>query len=108
MMETERTVFLLENEAGGWEEVSIPIGVGMLASQYFRHEPPTDGEVEHAIMVVEDALALVQDRLSVGMLLQSAEPRFVTSPRCPVWRRRTASCCLEMRWSASSISWPTW
>ena len=37
--------------------VTLPIGVGDLARDVLRHDPPTSGELERGIDLVEDALA---------------------------------------------------
>jgi hypothetical protein len=41
---------------GAAQTVTLPVGIDDLAEDMLRHEPPTSGELERAIDVVEDAL----------------------------------------------------
>ena len=41
---------------GAAQTVTLPVGIDDLAEDVLRHEPPTSGELERAIDVVEDAL----------------------------------------------------
>jgi hypothetical protein len=43
-------------DIGKAQIVTLPVGVGDLAEDVLRHEPPTPSELERAIDVVEDAL----------------------------------------------------
>jgi exopolyphosphatase/pppGpp-phosphohydrolase len=38
----------------------LPVGSGKTAAEYFQHDPPTPGEIENAIVAVEDAIASVR------------------------------------------------
>ena len=42
----------------------LPIGSQKTAAEYFHHDPPTPGEVENAIVAVEDAVASVRTIIS--------------------------------------------
>lgn len=58
----------------GEHDVMLEIGSLDIARRYFRHEPPTAGEMEAAIEVVEDALMPAIPRLrGFGTLLTSDE-----------------------------------
>jgi exopolyphosphatase/pppGpp-phosphohydrolase len=51
----------------------MPIGTVTTGRAYFRHDPPSALEIEHAIEAVEDALARIQPALPAGSALQSAD-----------------------------------
>jgi exopolyphosphatase/pppGpp-phosphohydrolase len=44
----------------------IPVGSRKTAAEYFHHNPPTPGEMENAIVAVEDAVASVRTIISGG------------------------------------------
>ncbi|MBP6711594.1 MAG: hypothetical protein KAX89_08120 [Propionivibrio sp.] len=46
--------------------VSLAIGSQRTATDHFKHRPPTPGEMEHAIMSVEDAIAQAPAALLAG------------------------------------------
>jgi exopolyphosphatase/pppGpp-phosphohydrolase len=53
--------------------VTLPLGVGDLARDVLRHDPPTPAELERAIDVVEDALSASRlPKASRGTLTTSA------------------------------------
>ena len=47
----------------------LPVGSGKTAAEYFHHEPPTPGEMENAIVAVEDAVASARTIISGGTRL---------------------------------------
>jgi exopolyphosphatase/pppGpp-phosphohydrolase len=53
---------------------TFALGVRKIAANYFRHQPPTAGELEQAIMMVEDAIAPLRDKIPVGAKLFTADP----------------------------------
>jgi exopolyphosphatase/pppGpp-phosphohydrolase len=55
-------------------ELVMPIGTVTTGRTYFRHDPPTALEIEHAIEAVEDALEGIGPALPAGATLQSADP----------------------------------
>lgn len=67
-------------EFDGGESVTLPVGLRDLADDVLRHEPPTPAELEHAIDVVEDALAA--SRLAQGARgeLVTADPVLLALP----------------------------
>jgi exopolyphosphatase/pppGpp-phosphohydrolase len=60
--------------AGPALEVVLAVGVGDLAEQLFRHDPPTPVELEQAIDRVEDALAATGQRQVARGELLTADP----------------------------------
>jgi exopolyphosphatase/pppGpp-phosphohydrolase len=47
----------------------FPIGSRKTAAEYFHHDPPTPGEIENAIVAVEDAVASARTIISGGTRL---------------------------------------
>jgi len=47
----------------------LPIGSRKTAAEYFQHNPPTPGEIENAIVAVEDAVASARTIISGGARL---------------------------------------
>jgi exopolyphosphatase/pppGpp-phosphohydrolase len=47
----------------------LPIGSRKTAVEYFQHDPPTPGEVENAIVAIEDAVASARTIISGGSTL---------------------------------------
>ncbi len=47
----------------------LPIGSGKTAAEYFHHDPPTPGEMENAIVAIEDAVASARTIISGGTKL---------------------------------------
>ena len=47
----------------------LPVGSGKTAAEYFHHDPPTPGEMENAIVAVEDAVASARTIISGGTRL---------------------------------------
>lgn len=43
------------------QRMVLPIGASIVAERYFRHDPPTPGEIESAIMVVEDEVTRARE-----------------------------------------------
>jgi exopolyphosphatase/pppGpp-phosphohydrolase len=52
----------------------MPVGTLKTGHEYFKHDPPTALEIEHAIEAVEDALAGISDSVEVGSLLYTSDP----------------------------------
>jgi exopolyphosphatase/pppGpp-phosphohydrolase len=44
----------------------LPVGSRKTAAEYFHHDPPTPGEMENAIVAVEDAVASARTIISGG------------------------------------------
>jgi exopolyphosphatase/pppGpp-phosphohydrolase len=52
--------------------VTLPVGVGDLARDVLRHDPPTPGELERGIELIEDALSAARlSKADRGTLLAS-------------------------------------
>ncbi len=51
------------------EAVVLEIGSIKTAAEYFQHHPPTPGEIENAIVAVEDAVAGARTIISGGTML---------------------------------------
>ncbi|MEQ1684871.1 MAG: hypothetical protein ABL916_14590 [Burkholderiaceae bacterium] len=66
------TVTTLSSDDGG--VVTLGPSPAALADNCFRHDPPTAGELERAIDVVEDALMAAKAPLSPGVGLTAFEP----------------------------------
>ena len=47
----------------------LPVGSRKTAAEYFHHDPPTPGEIENAIVAVEDAVASARTMIPVGCRL---------------------------------------
>ena len=47
----------------------LPVGSGKTAAEYFQHNPPTPGEMENAIVAVEDAVASARTMIPVSSRL---------------------------------------
>lgn len=54
--------------------LSLAIGSQKTAATFFKHTPPTPGEIENAIMVVEDEVTLARSIVAGNMALFSADP----------------------------------
>ena len=52
---------------------TLDIGARVTAATCFAHQPPTEAELEHAIMLVEDAVMPVRDLLAPGSTLYTAD-----------------------------------
>ena len=53
--------------------VALAIGARNTAQDHFKHRPPTPGELENAIMVVEDELARARATIADGAVLLSGD-----------------------------------
>jgi exopolyphosphatase/pppGpp-phosphohydrolase len=53
----------------------MPVGTLKTGHGYFKHDPPTPLEIEHAIEAVEDALAGISDSVEAGSILYTSDPR---------------------------------
>ena len=53
---THQTRFTFPGHADAPEAVVLPVGTASIVDEYFKHAPPTAGELEAAIEQVEDAL----------------------------------------------------
>lgn len=69
-MDAQRTTLTAEPAAA----LAVEIGYASVAEKFFRHDPPTPGELESAIDAVEDALmASRARRVEAGALVISAD-----------------------------------
>lgn len=59
----------------------LAIGSDQLAAEYFRHQPPTPGEMENAIMLVEDQLAHARQLAGEGGVLYGTGPQLLAVAR---------------------------
>ncbi len=50
------------------QRMVLPIGSSIVAERYFRHDPPTPGEIENAIMVVEDEVTRAREMVRDSVL----------------------------------------
>jgi exopolyphosphatase/pppGpp-phosphohydrolase len=53
--------------------IKLPIGSRKTAAEYFQHNPPTPGEIENAIVAVEDAVASARTIIIEGSALFTAD-----------------------------------
>lgn len=53
--------------------ISLDIGSQKTSADHFKHRPPTPGEMEHAIMIVEDEIAQAPAALLAGSKLFAAD-----------------------------------
>jgi hypothetical protein len=70
-MEDQRTTFSRD----GAPDLVVAAGARGIAERLFRHDPPTPGEIEHAIDTVEDALAATGLRHAARGDLLARDPR---------------------------------
>ena len=61
-------------------DVLVPVGIDSLIDTIFRHDPPTPGEMERAIDMVEDALMATRLRQGERGELVTAEPMLRALP----------------------------
>lgn len=53
--------------------LSLPLGSARTAAAHFRHQPPTEAEIENAIQEVEDVVMPLHRQLAPGSALASAD-----------------------------------
>ena len=59
----EQTVVIRGHLPDSSEQLTLAIGAEKTAREFFRHEPPTLGEIENAIMHVEDEIARARAKI---------------------------------------------
>lgn len=69
----EQTVILSGNGIEPVTQLILAIGAEKTAKDYFRHEPPTPGEIENAIMQVEDEVIRARPVIPRDAILFSAD-----------------------------------
>ncbi|WP_413736115.1 hypothetical protein ACL2XP_24960 [Sodalis sp. RH21] len=52
----------------------LKLGSHLISMTHFHHNPPTPGEIETAIMVIEDEIALIRHDVPAGAQLVSNDP----------------------------------
>ncbi len=57
-----------------YQTLTLALGAEKTAGLFFSHRPPTPGEMENAIMAVEDEILAVSARIARGSLLFTADP----------------------------------
>lgn len=67
----QQTSVSVQGEGGHVDPVTLAVGVQQLATDYFRHVPPTPLEIENAIVAVEDEIMRVHERVRGGAVLQT-------------------------------------
>jgi len=65
----QQTIVATGKDAEPSAVFKLPVGSGKTAAEYFHHDPPTPGEVEAAIVTVEDAVASARTIISGGARL---------------------------------------
>lgn len=69
----EQTVILSGNSVDSVTTLNLALGAEKTAREYFRHEPPTPGEIENAIMQVEDEVTRARELIPRGAKLFSMD-----------------------------------
>lgn len=70
----EKTVIATGTGADPAAIVFLAIGSHATAAAFFKHDPPTPGEMENAIMAVEDAVVQLRPLISAGSVLYTTDP----------------------------------
>jgi exopolyphosphatase/pppGpp-phosphohydrolase len=65
----QQTIVAAGTRAAPGAVFKLPIGSRKTAAEYFQHNPPTPGEIENAIVAVEDAVANARTIISGGTRL---------------------------------------
>ena len=66
------------------EAVILEIGSEKTASEYFKHHPPTPGEMESAIVAVEDEIARMSTTAPTILFTRDEAIRKIARPQ-PLW-----------------------
>lgn len=69
----EQTVMISGHRLESAEQVTLDLGSEKTARAYFRHDPPTLGEIENAIMHVEDEVARARTQIPPDSVLCSMD-----------------------------------
>lgn len=69
----EQTVILSDNGVKPATLLTLALGTEKTAREYFRHAPPTPGEIENAIMPVEDEVARARPVIARNAMLFSTD-----------------------------------
>lgn len=73
-IKTDTTLLVQGTEADNYEfGVAFKIGANSIASNYFKHNPPTPSETEEGIMVVEDEIMPYHKKLTPETTLYCAD-----------------------------------
>lgn len=68
------TVVLIRQAGQPVSTITLAIGAQAVPATLFRHDPPTAGEIENAIMVVEDEVMPALARMPAGAVAASPDP----------------------------------
>lgn len=69
----DQTVISIDGQHMQTTVLVLPLGQVKTGRKFFKHEPPTPLEIEHAIEVVEDELFRVRESVPGGSALYSAD-----------------------------------
>lgn len=69
-----QTSVTLAADAQAGEMLTLPLGFASIAAAFFRHDPPSEAEMENAIQAVEDVVMPLHRRIDPASALRSADP----------------------------------